>query len=560
MSSKPFRRAIASLPWFAFVLLSSCSAAPEAPPVATFPPFQNERFLPRGKESYKLPERILVASTYPVSTPWGPGNSQLFFLDANNREVRPSIPAVEMWFMAGPYVYYRVDGTDHVLDEKLAPVTTLSNVVVSNWSNPRCLFALDLQGSFLVLRDDVPEVGRIPGRWRGIIKVPAASGDQHLYLERLDDDLADIAVVTQYGPSIRYRDVVSVTERSLDGLPNEVGGRDIMGHFNLVIVQSRPAGRNEWAAYKFNDMSFLAKTTGSEDSACAAAEAYLRERATQERLSAEAQQRLAAKALEDRVARCTASLDSGQAHANDYLAAIEANNLAQAKTSALALHEAIAHTYVPEGHALSSILSGRLNTLRSIGVDWSARRPDRTLATVAAWLPVAFDLPGNDYYWQAVDRLVAACTTPPNDDDYRRLLTYRVRLSEAARGRMVEWAKAGERARYKAALARGDWSGAMAIAASIDPVLWCEALLSAPVGLLNTQLIDTAIQQVGPGPLMDRLRDRRVAEVAAANRYSSPTPGNNGASSGGGIMDGINDLNRRMYQGNLRRYGLPSNY
>ena len=481
----------------------------------------------------------------------------LSFLDAHDRDVRPPIAWVERWFLAGPYLYYRVKNEDHFLDHQLAPVTTLASFVVDPWSTPRPVFALDADGAFLLLSEATPEIVRTPGRWRAINAIDQGPSDRLMYLERRDDDLADVVTSPQAGPRILYRDVVKVSRRSLQDLPTDVSGRDLTGSFNLVITHARPSGRDEWRAHAWNDMSEVAVTTVSEDAACAAAATYLRERATRERVAKEEQQRLAAKLLADRVAACAAARDRGAQLADADRAARVAGDLAQARASALALHEIIALLEVPDGHARTSRLTSRLLAQQGIGVDWSARRPDRSLQTVAAWLPVAFHAEGNEHFWQTVEALVRASPGPPDQETYLRLLTYRWRLSPTVQAHAAQWAKVQQRERDDAALARGDWRGARSIAASLEPALWAEALLTAPTGLLGTQLIDQAIAQVPAGPLQARLRERRAAEEHAFHRGASTA---SAPSSGSGGLDGISELNRRMYDGNLKRYGLPRNY
>ena len=51
--------------------------------------------------------------------------------------------------------------------------------------------------------------------------------------------------------------------------------------------------------------------------------------------------------------------------------------------------------------------------------------------------------------------------------------------------------------------------------------------------------------------LQEAYPEAKSLDRSAAGTYARP---------GATMMDSINDLNQRMYEGNLRRYGLPRNF
>lgn len=534
------------------VLLAGCAApGPEPAPAPRHAPWTLRSAFARG-----------AGAPATVGTC---GDGLLYVVDDADQDLVAPMRGVEDWGLAGPYLRVRVAGQDQLLGPDLRPATDLTCAFV--WPAlqraARVTFALDRTGDLYVLRETTAQVEKIPGPWRGVQPIPAGTPYPLVFLERRDDPVGAVACATPERAWLVFPDAVGFDLRTLEGLPTDLRyGSSPLGPAGTCMLQLyhlQPAGAPErWLAYGHYDMTVGPFEGPTEAGALARAEATLRAHHARRKVEEEEVARRAAELLERQVAACREALDRGQPHADAYQAAVRAGDLGRARAAALALHEVIARLHVPGGHPASSILAGRLRTLRSVGIDWSARRPDRSLETVAAWLPVAFQSIGDDRYWETVEALVLASQGPPAPEARERLWAYSARLSAAARARIGSWATYEQRAAYDAALARGDWRGAASIAASLDPDLWGAAILAAPEGHLGSGFVDAAIPRVSAA-LRPRLEARREVEAQVELARNVPAPAAPGPR-GPTMTEQLEELRQRIYMTNLTRYGLPPGY
>ena len=523
-----------------------------------------------------------------ITKPMGPGRTAaigvsdraLHLIDDQERDLAPPIPDVAVIVKVGPYLRY-VNRSEvhpdfrgvHLLDSDFQPVTNLSNLTESregNW-NAR-LVALRDDGAVLVFATDSPEPTVVPGCWSAIRHVPGRpTADPMLILDRRGEELSDLLVMDSKGARIATTDVVATSIASIDQdkLPAEVPRYLFTaGNCWLILVERQAGDRVVWVPWLRDEFYFKFQDAPSREAAIAQVESWFVEKATGVRRAVAAEARRIAELLEAAVANTTRSLDVAQQHADAYRAAVAAGNLELAGQQAVAVRTWIGSVNVPEGHAMSSILEARRRTLLSIPIDWSARRPNATLDSIADWLAVAQTAGGNDAFWQRVEQLVMTSTEPPSNQTWRAFSAHATQhLSPVAQARLRSWQGGREavlaRAAYREAVRQQDWSDAFSKSASLGLEDWGEVLLQAPFHVATPDLFAVALERVPAGPLKERLAIRREQSLAwqeqmaksldrsAAGTYARP---------GATMMDSINDLNQRMYEGNLRRYGLPRNF
>ncbi|MCB9896649.1 MAG: hypothetical protein H6825_01470 [Planctomycetes bacterium] len=365
---------------------------------------------------------------------------------------------------------------------------------------------LALHDDGATLLDDWGGTWFFPGAWSGWTFADIdVLRPRLIELQRADEPLSDLLMITDVGSSVAVTSVVSY-ELHLFPVPANLHGRDgFEDTWGGLIVDRRVEDGDVWEVLWLGE---IAEGEGSvapdREQAIAGIEAALAETSA-EYAAADVDVREAFGARLDVVAQL----------ADAYRDALADHDLEAADAAMTGLDTILDDLWVPGEIEGADLLQARKARLRETSLDWELRRPDRGLDRLMARM-VTFTANGtlSAPFWATIERLLFECDELPSRDTWEQIRmqgTYA--LSDAGRTRLADIGDAIEMhetlVRYQAAVAAGDMHAADNLAARLGEDKWIEHLLTTPSGPGRADLLKIALQRRPSGPVHDQLLAKR---------------------------------------------------